>query len=272
MTADQRAVALLLLLLAATAPALAKGGGGGGGAAAVEEEEEDDTDIDDDEVLNTGKRGKPPSHLVIKPQVRLGVRNWIVPKVFSVEAFVRDQQGVLDNPLSLRSSQVSGGLDTAYRLGGFTWTVTLQAGDVFSGFYEHSTRTYQELKTTVQQVIELGDTDWAITPKLQAGYVWSSDRQQQRWKFQTTTTLAYAVTDTVILLPMLPKLSYQPYTSRTDNRADWTLNVSAGIRWVFAKPSFLEATFGYENRWSNVPNAEFSRWVLTPKLNLRIEF
>jgi hypothetical protein len=268
-------VLLQAALVVPPQPATAKGGGGGGGAASVADDDETDTDTDDDEVLNPGKGSgrKPPSHVAIKPEVRLGFRHFLDDaKSFSLEAFVRDQQGILDNPLSLRSSQVSGGLDTAYRFGATTWMVSFQTGEVFSQFYEHTVRTNYQLRTTLQQQIDLGDTDWAIVPRVQAGYQWSSDPTQQRWKFQATVPVSYAISDTLILLPLMPKLSYQPYTDRPDNRADWTLNVSAGIRWVFAKPSFVQASFGYENRWSNVPNAEFSRWVLTPKLNLRVEF
>jgi hypothetical protein len=252
--------------------ALAKGGGAGAAAAA---DDDTDTDLEDDEVLNIGKggKGKAPSHFAIKPSVRLGFRHYpLGSKDSSFEAFVRNKQSILDNSWSLRSSELSGGFVGTYKLGATTWMVTFQTGDVFSRFYEHTTRTNYDLRTTMQHSIDLGDGGWAVVPRVQMGYQWSSDQTQQRWKFQTTTPISYALGETVALMPLVPKLSYQPYTDRTDSRADWTVTVSAGIRWILIKPSFLQATLGYENRRSNVHNADFSRWVLTPQLNLRIEF
>ncbi len=260
---------VVLVLISLPQPAVAKGGGGGGGSAA--DNADDDELDDDDEVLNTGKGKKPPSHFAIKPSIRLGFRH-AFDKDFTVEAYVRDQQGILSNPLSLRSSQVSGGVDTAYKFGSTTWTVNLKTGEVFSGFYEHTLRTNYDLKTTLQQSISLGETDLAIVPRMQVGYLWSNDPSQERWKIQVTAPVSYLLSDTIVLLPLMPKLSYQPYTQRTDHRVDWTLTMSVGIRWIFAAPSFVQASFGYENRWSNVPNAVFTRWVLTPQINLRVPF
>ena len=93
--------------------AFAKGGGAGAAAAT----DDDDTDLEDDEALNIGTGGKPPSHVAIKPSVRLGFRQYpFGSKDFSFEAFVRNEQSILDNPWSLRSSELSGGFVGAYKL------------------------------------------------------------------------------------------------------------------------------------------------------------
>ena len=256
---------LLFGMFAATTQAARAQGGGGASDAADSDED------DDEETLNTIKSGKRPSHFAIKTKERLGLRHAVTPD-FSVEAFGRSEQYALDNPLSSRSSIVIGGLETAYKFGATTWMVTFETGEAFTRFFEHTNVTEYKLFTTLQRQIKLGNSALSIAPRVEAGYEWSSDLQQQRWKIQVKSPLLYQISDAVILMPLIPKLTYYPYTDRPDNRADLTMNISAGARWLITPSAFLQAEFGFENRWSNIRSVEYSRWLLTPEINLRVAF
>ncbi len=265
-----RLLSRLLLLVAVHAgavmvPALAHAQGDD-----ISADDEGTTD-DDDDVLKAPKRGKVPSHFEIKPSQRFALRH-AFDSQFSVELFIRGEQAILDNPLSLRSSQAGGGLQTIYKVGATTWFLLLKSDEGFSRFYQTATRSDTELRTVLQQQFDFGDSGLSVLPRVQVAYKWSSDAQLERWKFDVLAPINYKLSDTVTLLPLIPKLAYQPYTHRSDGRFDLTMTLSAGVRWFFAGPSFLEMAFGFENRWSNVHSAELTRWKLTPEINIRVPF
>jgi hypothetical protein len=258
---------LAAVITALAAPIIAHAADGGGGGAT-----DDEDDVDDDPPLKTKKGGgKVPSHFEIKPWERLGFRHAFDPN-FSLEVFVRGQQNVLDNPLSLRTTFLSGGLQSAYKVGATTWYVTLEARQVYSQFYDHTVRTEYLPRTMLQQEINLGSSGFAVTPAAETGYQTSDDSQQDRWKFKAYLPLSYKLSKSLILFPFYPQLAFQSFTHRTDGRQDWTLTLLGGIRYFFTPSSYVETDFGYENRWSNVGSAEFSRWKLLPQLSLRIDF
>jgi hypothetical protein len=258
---------LLLAMLAVIPAALphAAWAQGGGGSS-----ESDDTDDDDEDVLAAVKPGKRVSHFGIKSKERLGARASVAQDL-TLEVFARAEQLALDNPLAWRSSVVLGGVETAYKFGATTWFVTLESGRAYSQLFNYSNGTETKLLTTLQRQVKLGGGA-TIVPRLQVGYEWASDPNQQRWKVQVKAPVFYPITDTVLLIPVDAKLTYFPYTDRPDHRADLTMNISAGVRWMITPTSFLQAEFGFENRWSNVRSVEFSRWLLAPEVNLRMAF
>lgn len=233
--------------------------------------DDEDTMTDDGAPQKQTKQGKAPAHFVLKPSERIGVRHFFDPN-FSLDAFVRSQQEAMDDPLSTRKSELGGGLESAYRFGATTWFVTLESKEVYSRLYEHTKHNDTQLRTALQQEFRLGTSGFAIVPRVQVGNQWSTDSRRRRWKVEAITPLSYKVSDTFILLPFMPSLAYQQFTDRPDNRADWTMSLMTGARWFFTPSSFVEMDFGYENRWSNVHTAEFSRWKLTPQLNVRFLF
>ena len=265
-------LAFLTLLLTATPLVVqAKGGGGGGAGSAIED---DDDEFDDDsDVMNAkqGKQRKPPSHFAIKTAERFGLRHQF-DSAFSLEPYVRGQQNMLDNPLAIRGSAVAGGLVGVYKFGDAAWTTSFETKQVYSDFYAHTTYTAYKLQSSIAQAFDFGDSDWAIVPRFRVGYEWASDPRQERWKFELTAPLGYPVTDTLTVLPLMPKLSYQPFTDRPDHRADTTLNISVGVRYEISKSANLQAAFGFENRWSNVTSVEYSRWILAPQVAFRMTF
>jgi hypothetical protein len=263
-SAAARTLLLLLLALYAAAPHPAWAQGGGGSS------ESDDTDDDDEDVLAPVKPAKRVSHFAIKPKERLGARAAIAQDL-TLEAFVRAEEMALDNPLAWRSSIALGGVETAYKFGATTWFVTFESGEAYSQLYNHASATEYKLLSTVQRQIKLGGGA-TIVPRLQIGHEWSSDPGQERWKVQAKAPVFYPITESVLLIPMVPKLTWFPYTDRPDHRTDLTMNISAGVRWMITPKSFLQAEFGFENRWSNVRSAEFSRWLLAPEVNLRVAF
>jgi len=263
-SAAARCFLLLLVGLYSAAPRAALAQGGGGSS------ESDDTDDDDEDVLAPVKPGKRVSHFGIKSKERLGARGSVAQDL-TLEVFARAEQLALDNPLAWRSSIVLGGVETAYKFGATTWFVTLESGRAYSQLYNYSNGTETKLLTTLQRQVKLGGGA-TIVPRLQVGYEWASDPMQQRWKVQVKAPVFYPITDTVLLIPVDPKLNYFTYTDRPDQRADLTMNISAGVRWMITPTSFLQAEFGFENRWSNVRSVEFSRWLLAPEVNLRVTF
>jgi hypothetical protein len=263
-SAAARNLLLLLLGLYAAAPHPAWAQGGGGSS------ESDDTDDDDEDVLAPVKPAKRVSHFAIKPKERLGARAAIAQDL-TLEVFARAEELALDNPLAWQSSIVLGGVETAYKFGATTWFVTFESGKAYSQLFNYSNATETKLLSTMQRQIRLGGGA-TVLPRLQVGYEWASDPKQQRWKVQAKAPVFYPITDTVLLIPVEPKLTYFPYTDRPDHRADLTMNISAGVRWMITPTSFLQAEFGFENRWSNVRSVEFSRWLLAPEINLRGAF
>ena len=220
---------------------------------------------------SASRRARHIAHFAIKPEVRFGLRH-AFDKDLSLEIFVRDRQIALDNPLALRASAVSGGVEMVRKFGATTWMVTFETGEAFSRFYQHTTRTAYDLHTTLQHQFKFGGTAVSITPRVELGQQWSDNAKEQRWKFVLKAPVAYQLSDTLVLLPLIPKLTYEPYPDRADNRTDWTMNISAGIRWFMTPTAYVETEFGFENRWSNVHNDQYSRWVLAPKINLRMSF
>lgn len=257
---------LLLLLLglyaAAPHPALTQGGGGSS--------DSDDTDDDDEDMLALVKPAKRASHFAIKSKERLGARGAIAQDL-TLEVFARAQELALDNPMAWRSSIALGGVETAYKFGATTWFVTFESGEAYSQLFNHANGTEYKLLSTVQRQIGLGGGA-TVVPRLQIGYEWASDPNQERWKVQVKAPVFYPIAETVLLIPVEPKLTWFPYTNRPDHRADLTMYISTGVRWMITPTSFLQAQFGFENRWSNVRSAEFSRWLLAPEVNLRVAF
>lgn len=262
-SAAARNLLLLLVGLYAATPraALAQDGGSS---------ESDDTDDDDEDVLAPVKPAKRVSHFAIKSKERLGARASIAQDL-TLEAFVRAEQLALDNPMSWRSSIALGGVETAYKFGATTWFVTLESGKAYSQLFNSSNGIETKLLSTVQRQVKLGGGA-TIVPRLQVGHEWSSEPGQERWKVQVKAPVFYPITGSVLLIPVEPKLTYFPYTDRPDHRADLTMYISTGVRWMITPTSFLQAQFGFENRWSNVRSAEFSRWLLAPEVNLRVAF
>lgn len=249
--------------------AQAKGGGGGGGAGSAIEDS--DSEFDDSDNVPKQRGSKAPSHFAIKFGERLGAR-YQFDNAFSLEPYVRGQQGMLDNPFAIRSATVAGGLTAVYKFGDTAWTTSFETKDSFSKFYAHTTYIAENLQTSIAQPFDFGNSGFAIVPRFRVGYQWANEARQERWKFELTAPVGYQVTDTLILFPVMPKISYQPYTDRSDHRADLTVNVSAGVRYAFNKAANLQAAFGFENRWSNVPSVEYSRWILAPQVAFRLSF
>ena len=237
----------------------------------MEDDDDDFDDVGDVAIAKQNKQSKPPSHFAIKTSERFGMRHQF-DSAFSLEPFIRGQQGVLDNPLAIRSSSVAGGLVSVYKFDDTAWTTSFETKQHFQDFYAHTTNTAYNLQSGISQSFDLGDRDWAIVPRFRIGYQWASDPRQERWKFQLTAPVGYQATDTLLLMPFMPKLSYQPYTGRPDHRADLTLNMSVGIRYEISKSGYLQVAFGFENRWSNVPSVEYSRWILAPQAAFRVTF
>jgi hypothetical protein len=276
----------MLALLSVTALGMPRAAlAAGGGDISVSLDDLDDEDDEDDEISDLlskpakhsslfpmrPARTRRVSHFAIKPSARFGVRH-AFEKNFLVELFVRDRQGAVDNPMSLRSSVVSGGLETVYKFDSLTWSLTFEAGQGFSKFYEHTTRSVYDLHTSFYRSFSLGNPSIAVVPRVELGYQLSDDTRLDRGKFSVKAPINYQISDTVILTPIEPKLTYEPYLNRPDNRADWIVSVSAGVRWYIVSSTYVDAEIGFENRWSNVHSAEFSRWALTPRLNMRMTF
>jgi len=265
---------LLGLALLASAPALAQVdaaddddgidnvAGGGGGS----------TDPAAPARANRGapsSRGRPPT-LSINPSVWIGVRHR-VSKSFLIDFYVKQKATIRENPYQTPSSDVAGGISAAWSVGGFSLSSAFEVKESFKEYYGPWNGTAFDLRAAVARRITLAPV-WTVLPAFLVSLLWSNPDSRNRWKLELSAPLGYALDKQWTWEPLIPTVSMQAYENRRTAQRDWTMNVSTGVRYQITPVTMIGLAFGFEQRQSNVASAEYSRWVLRPKLQLRATF
>lgn len=188
----------------------------------------------------------------------------------SAELYGRAQVGAVSEPWTSRRSLVAGGLIVNKSFSALVWSNSLEAADHYRDFYDRHSYQGYELTTALARVVKLGDLPLSITPRLAVGYLWATNTRNQRWKTEASTAITYKVTKQFDLI-LTPKLEFETYDSRSDDRRDVTGYLGVGFKYEIAKGATIGPSIGYESRDSNVSPTGFTRWKLSPQINLRKE-
>lgn len=217
-----------------------------------------------------GAAGRGTPRFTTGPSVRLSVAHRFAPDL-SAELYGRSQIGAVTEPSwSSRSGLVAAGAVINKSFGAFVWSNSVETSQNYRDFYDGQTHTAWEVTSALGRVIKLGDSPLSITPRIGTGYLWASSIRLQRWKTELSVPLTYKVTKQFDLI-LTPKLEYETYDSRPDNRRDVTGYLGLGFKYEVVKGMTLSAAIGYESRESSVPRSSMTRWKLSPQISLRKE-
>lgn len=214
-------------------------------------------------------RGRPPT-LSINPSVWIGARHR-VSRSFLVDFYVKGKATIRENPYQTASSDAAGGLSAAWSVGGFSLSSAFEVKESFKEYYGPWNGTAFDLRAAIARRVTIAP-DWTIVPAFLVGHLWSNPDSRNRWKLELSAPLGYALDKQWTWEPLIPTVSMQVYGNRRTAQRDWTMNISTGVRYQITSVTMIGLAFGYEQRQSNVASAEYSRWVLRPKLQLRATF
>ncbi len=211
-----------------------------------------------------------PSTLSINPSIWTGLR-YRASKEFLVDVYAKQKATIRENPYQIPTSDLSGGISAAWLVTGFSLSSAIEVKESFKDYYGPWNGTGFDLRSAVARRITLAP-DWSITPALLVGRLWSSTRTRDRWKVEISAPLSVVLDKQWTWEPVIVTVSMQAYVHRRTAQRDWTFNLSSGIRCQVTSATMVGLAFGFEQRQSNVATAEYSRWVLRPKLQIRIAF
>lgn len=216
-----------------------------------------------------GGRPSPPT-LSINPSVWTGLRHRFSPS-FLVDVYLKQKFTIRENPYQTPTTASSGGVSGAWLVNGFSLSAGFEVKEDFKEFYGPWNGTSFDLRGAIARQVTLA-ADWSVLPAFLVSHIWTNPITRERWKIEWSAPLSYALTKELTLQPVIPTISMQAYTHRRVGQLDWTFNLSTGARYQLTPVTMVAFAFGYEQRQSNVPSAEYSRWVLAPKLQLRATF
>ena len=242
--------------------------------------DEDAADADDNSDIETGELGsidddvnvasrRAPPRVVVDPSIRTAFAHKF-SNVFSAEIYGRGEIGTVLHPMETRTASVAAGVITNINLGFVVWSNSFQATQHYRDFYDRLNYDGYELTTAMARAIKINASAWTITPRVSLGYRWASDPRFERVKTEFMAPLTYKISKKVEL-SLTPKIDWQVYTERPDNRRDVTGYVAAGVKYELATGANITGSIGYETRSSNIARFDFSRWKLAPQLSLRKE-
>ena len=214
-------------------------------------------------------RGRPPT-LSINPSVWTGLRHRFT-KSFLIDLYVKQKATIRENPYQTPSTDASGGISAAWSVGGYSLSGAFEVKENFKEYYGPWNGTGFDLRAAIARRVTLAP-DWTVVPAFLVSHLWSNPDSRNRWKLEISAPLGYALDKEWTWEPLIPTLSMQAYENRRTAQRDWTLNVSTGVRYQITSVTMIGLAFGFEQRQSNVASAEYSRWVLRPKLQFRATF
>ena len=220
-------------------------------------------------------RGQPvqrrhPPTLSVTPTLWVGFRHKVSANLL-FDVYLKQKAGIRELPYVTPSTDATGGLSVAWSVDGWSLSTAVELKESFKQFYGPWNGTGFDLRSAAARQVPIAP-QWTATPTLLVSHLWSNPRTRDRWKVELSAPIGFALTKQVTLLPMIPAVSLTTYTHRRVGQRDWTFNVSSGIRYQLTTRTTVMLAAGFEQRQSNVPTAEYSRWVLQPKVQFRAEF
>jgi hypothetical protein len=186
----------------------------------------------------------------------------------SLEIFSRAGYGSLEAPYAPANSSGAGGLSLTSKFGGFVSSTSIEKSIGYSGIFRAYVLNGTVFSQGLARNFKLIDT-WAITPGLNVAYASSSNSRQTLTQTVLTAPLAWTV-GSVQWQPFIPRVTYQTYANI--DRRDWTVFAGVGFKWNVTSASSLSTSLGFQERYSNIPRAELTRWVLAPQLAYKMSF
>ncbi len=218
-----------------------------------------------------GATGRPhPSTLSITPSLWTGFRHRF-SKTFLVDVYAKQKFGIREQPYQTPTTDSSGGVSAAWSVGGFSLSTAFEIKESFKQFYGPWNGTGFDLRAAASRQFAF-ESGWQVTPAFLVSHLWSNPRSRDRWKIELSAPLGYAIDKKLTWQPVIPTIAFAAYTHRRVGQRDWTFNLSTGARYQLTSATMVGLAAGFEQRQSNVANAAYSRWVLQPKVQVRVAF
>jgi hypothetical protein len=214
-------------------------------------------------------RGKSPT-LSVTSTIWFGFRHKF-SKDFLVDFYSKQKSGIRELPYQTPTTEAAGGLSAAWAIGGFTLSGAFESKQSYKGNYGTWNGSGYDLRSAIARQIPLWE-NWSITTSFLTSHLWSSSRTRDRWKVELAAPLNYQLGNGWTLQPLIPSVALAAYTHRRTGQRDWTFDIGTGVRYQVNPVTVLAMSVGFEQRLSNVATAEYSRWVLQPKVQVRVDF
>jgi len=228
--------------------------------------EEDDGD---DEVPTKVRAPKVHSKLLTTYGAKQALR-WKINKTAFLEGYVDQGIGALDSPYKPPTSKFAGGILGNYLLGGFTITGGLDLkrnySDVYADWDGLLDRTFN---LGVSRKFNL-TKDLAFAPSLRQSSVRSDKSSKDLSKLDLSLPLSYALDKQWTLKVLTVGISSQTYTNRAQEQTDKTWSYSTGLAYKWSEKSSFDVTLSREDRYSNQSSAEYTRTTIMPKYEYKI--
>ncbi len=193
-----------------------------------------------------------------------------VNKETTIEGYLEQAIGSLDEPYKVPSSNWVAGLAGVYLGGGNSFTASMQVkqsySDVF-GTWDGSKDANFALGAS--RSIKL-DKQWKLAPSVKLSKLTSDIKSRELQRYDLSLPLSYALNKTVTLKPITIAYNSQTYTSRPVDQTDRTTAFSTGVQYQSSAKSVFELTLSREERLSNQASAEYVRASITPKFDYKI--
>lgn len=112
--------------------------------------------------------------------------------------------------------------------------------------------------------------EWTLSPSVSFSTLKSGKATKELNKADLSLPFSYALNKQVTLKALTLAYSRQTYTNRDEAETDNTSTVSTGFTYKWSEKSTFDVTVSREQRFSNKESAEYTRTSITPKYEYKI--
>ena len=223
----------------------------------------------DDDVPGVAKPPKVQSKIMTIYGAKEALR-WKINKQGFVEVFVDQAIGTQDDPYKTSNSKFAGGLSANYLWNGFAFAglidVKRSYNDVYNTWDGVTDTTY---RLGAWRKFKLSK-EWTLSPSVSFSHLQSGKATKELNKSDLSLPFSYALNKQVTLKALTLAYSRQTYTNRDEAQTDNTSTISTGFTYKWSEKSTFDVTFSREQRFSNKDSAEYTRTSITPKYEYKI--
>jgi hypothetical protein len=223
----------------------------------------------DDDVPGGAKPPKVQSKIMTTYGAKQALR-WKINKHAFVEGYLDQAIGTQDSSYKTPNSKFSGGFSASYLWNGFA----LSGGVDFKRNYNDVYKDWDGFLDTTYRLgaarkFKLSK-EWTLSPSINFSKLQSGKATKELNKTDLSLPFSYALNKQWTLKALALAYSTQTYTHRVEAQTDNTSTASTGFAYKWSEKSTFDVSISSEKRFSNQASAEYTRTSIMPKYEYKI--
>ena len=178
--------------------------------------------------------------------------------------------GAQDNSYKKPTSKFTSGLNGYFLFKGYTLSSGIDIKRNYSGTYGDwdglIDRTYS---VGASRKFKLSN-QWTVAPSINQSIIDSDQETKNLRKTDLSLPFSYALDKVWTIKALTVGFSTQTFTNRVEDQTDRTWTVSSGAAYKWSDKINVEATVIREQRYSNKSSAEYSKTTVMPKFEYKL--